>query len=102
MQLIRTRGDNYPITAFLKINGVATDLTGATVTFSYLKNGGGNTVNIINGVIVTALSGEVRFDPTLTDFVVTGEYNFEITAVKGGVRVTYLSGELILTEDISA
>jgi len=96
----RVRGDNYPIEATLKVNGVAVDLTGSTVTFSYLKSGATTAVSI-SGTITNAPAGKVQFLPLSTDFIEVGTYKYDIQRVASGITTTHVIGQLIIEDDVS-
>lgn len=98
MILKRYRGDTYPIVATLKVNNVAKDLTGATITFSYVSSS--QAKKTITGVISDALSGEVMFIPGSEDFQVAGTYNYDIQYRLEDLIVTYDVGTVVLKKDI--
>ena len=94
----RTRGDNYPITAIIKINGTAVDLNdGSVLTFSF-KNDTTPVVSITG--VITGTLGEVTFTPT-TEFDTAGVYIFDIQREVGGVKATHSKGDFILEEDVT-
>ncbi len=95
----RVRGDNYPIEAVLKVNGLPIDITGATVAFSYKMHKG--TTNSIAGVITNASTGSVVFNPTITDFQEVGVFEFDIQVVNQGIKTTYAVGVLNITNDVN-
>ncbi len=94
----RIRGDNYPITATIKVNGELIDLTGSTMTFSYKS--GSEAKKSIDGSL-TANKGEVEFYPDATDFQIAGQYLFDIQREIGGIISTHLRGTMLLEEDIT-
>lgn len=98
--LMRVRGDLYPIEATLSINGVAVDLSGATVKFSYVKEGGKLSKSIV-GVITDAPLGKVRFQPVAGDFSEAGEFMFDIEAIVDNIPTTYKIDRLKIKDDIS-
>jgi hypothetical protein len=96
----RTRGDNYAIIATLKVNGIAVDLTGSTVIFSYAKSGT-TTPFLINGSITDATNGVVQFLPSATDFQEVGTYRYDIQRVSSGIKTTHVVGQLIIEDDVN-
>lgn len=96
----RTRGDTYPMTATLKVNGVVVDLTGSAVTFGYIKDGD-TASKTIGGVISDAINGVVQFTPTAEDFTIAGTFKYDIQRVTGTVKTTHLKGQLILEDDVT-
>jgi hypothetical protein len=96
----RTRGDNYAIIATLKVNGYAVDLTGSTVTFSYVKSGT-TTPSSIDGLITDAANGVVQFLPSVTDFQEVGTYLYDIQRVSSGIKTTHALGQLIIEDDVN-
>jgi hypothetical protein len=96
----RTRGDNYAIIATLKVNGAAIDLTGSTVTFSYVKIGT-TTPASIDGLIMDAVNGVVQFLPSVTDFQEVGTYLYDIQRVSSGIKTTHVVGQLIIEDDVN-
>ncbi len=96
----RVRGDDYPITAIIKVDGEAIDLSGSTLTFSYENSD--NTVKSITGS-TTATIGEVEFIPNSgVDFIVSGVFTFDIQRVAGGYTYTHLKGTLIIDDDVTS
>jgi hypothetical protein len=96
----RIRGDNYAIIATLKVNGTAVDLTGSTVTFSYVKSGT-TTPTSIDGLITDVANGVVQFLPSATDFQEVGTYRYDIQRVTGGIKTTHVIGQLSIEDDVS-
>jgi hypothetical protein len=96
----RIRGDNYAVIAVLKVNGNAVDLTGSTVTFSYVKTGM-TAPATINGLITNAVKGVVKFLPTITDFQEVGTYKYDIQRVASGIKTTHAIGELDIEDDVN-
>jgi len=94
----RVRGDNYPITATIKVNGKLIDLTGSIMTFSYKSNS--EAKRSINGTL-TQNKGEVEFYPAAEDFQVAGKYQFDIQREIGGIISTHLRGTMLLEDDIT-
>jgi len=100
MTITRTRGDNYPIEATIKINGVVVNLTGSVLVFSYIKDDE-VTPSAIAGVIVSPTAGTVMFTPTVTDFTKAGTYRYDIQRISGGVVTTHAIDTLILIDDVT-
>ena len=100
-RITRVRGDNYPIEAILTINKAPINLTGATVSFSYIKTNPIGTAKTINGTIVDAPNGKVMFSPTSTDFSEAGSFKYDIQHTLNGITTTHLLGVLILEDDIT-
>lgn len=94
----RIRGDNYPITATIKVNGELIDLTGSTMTFSYKSDS--ETKRSIIGTL-TGNKGEVEFYPAAEDLQVAGKYLFDIQREIGGIISTHLRGTMLLEDDIT-
>lgn len=96
--ITRVRGDNYPITATIKLNGTIVDLTGAIVTFSYYES---TNVRTIAGTITTPSNGIVTFLPSASDFQLVGNFPFDIQRVQGGYTYTHLKGSITITDDVT-
>lgn len=98
----RVRGDNYPIIAVLSTttDGVKTitNLTDATVVFSYEKSG--LPTASIAGTITDALNGVVQFLPVATDFTEAGTYRYDIQRIAGTIKTTHVVGQLVLEDDV--
>ena len=100
MTIKRVRGDNYPVEAILKVNGVVVNLTGSTVTLGYIKTGATTATSIV-GTISDVVNGVVQFLPTGTDFTETGTYRYDIQRVVGGIKTTHVIGQLIIEDDVN-
>ena len=99
----RVRGDNYPIEAALKINREDVDLNGHTLTLSFVRiDDETNTVTSIVGVKNTNIKGRVAFYPTTEQMSPAGQYRFDIQGDNAGVITTYSSGNMILSDDVTA
>jgi hypothetical protein len=98
-ELIRFRGDDYPILASIKVDGEAIDLTGSVVTFSY-KNSDEAVKSIVGSQ--TSNLGEVEFIPLSgVDFQKVGVFAFDIQRVGNGFTYTHLKGTLIIDDDVT-
>ena len=98
----RVRGDNYPIEATITVNGVAVDLTGSTMTFSF-KLADDDVVEApieVDGVLGDEV-GLVLFTPTVQQMGIVGQYDFDIQRENGGVVATHLTGTMLLTKDVT-
>jgi hypothetical protein len=82
------------------VNGAAIDLTGSTVTFSYVKIGT-TTPASIDGLIMDAVNGVVQFLPSVTDFQEVGTYLYDIQRVSSGIKTTHVVGQLIIEDDVN-
>lgn len=87
-------GDNYPIKAVLKENGVVVNLTGSTITMKISKV---NEELTINGIVTDAINGLVQFDVTAADMTPIGEYKYRIYTTVGTVVTTYTKALLIIS-----
>lgn len=97
----RTRGDDYPFGAMIKINGSAIDISSAVIKFSY-KNDTEAVKTIIGVPTTDGKDGLATFTPaTGIDFMVSGIYSFDIQRVEGGFTSTHLQGTLILKGDVT-
>jgi hypothetical protein len=81
----RKRTDTYPITATLKSNGVAVNLTGYTVTINIVDRATG-AVKVANGsaTITDAVNGRVSYTPSAGDFDTASSYDVEWKAISPG------------------
>lgn len=95
--ITRFKGDNYPITATLKVNHIVKDITGATVTFSYMEK---TTLKSIIGTITDAPNGIVKFYPTAEDFQVVDNFSFNIKRAQDGYIYTHIKDTLSIENDI--
>lgn len=79
----RKRTDTYPITATLKANGTAVNLTGYTVTINITDKGG--TPKVVNAAVTVtdATNGRVSYTPIAGDVDTVSSYNVEWKAVSG-------------------
>ena len=99
--------DRLPsITATLRgADGVATDLTGATVRFqANVIGGGANKINAV-ATVVTPLSGAVQYDWVDADVDTAGTYDFTWEAtMASGKKLTYPNGAnmtLLIVPDLA-
>ena len=99
--IIRKRGDNYPIVASIKVNGVAIDLTNSSVKFSFKLTDGSGVVTTLQGDNDADIVGQVSFAPTELAMDVEGQYYFDIQRVEGGITSTHLSGTMLLQGDVT-
>jgi len=97
----RKRTDTYPITATLKSNGVAVNLTGYTVTVNVVDRATG-TVKISNASvsITDAVNGRVSYPPISTDVDTIASYNVEWKAVSPGGTIYHFPSKDYDTLDI--
>jgi BppU N-terminal domain len=81
----RKRTDTYPITATLKSNGVAVNLTGYAVTINVVdKATGTSKVTNASATITDAVNGRVSYTPIAGDVDTVSSYNVEWKAVSPG------------------
>ena len=81
----RKRTDSYPVTATLKANGAAVNLSGYTVTINIVDRAT-RAVLVANAActITSASGGQVSYAPTGTTFTTLGPtYDVEFKAVAG-------------------
>lgn len=78
----RKRTDLYPITATLKSNGVAVNLTGYTVTINIVDKST-RVSKVANGActITSAVNGQVSYQPIAADVNTSGSYDVEFKAI---------------------
>jgi hypothetical protein len=90
------QNDRAPsITSFLKQAGVAINLTGSTVKF-LMKNRDTGTVKVnATATVVTALTGEVRYDWGASDTDTAGNYFAEWEITAGGLKTTCPNGRYL-------
>ena len=98
----RMRGDDYPISPTFRVDGVAIDLTGAVVKFSYENVD--NAVKTITGVADGVEVGLAVFTPDKgVDFQVAGIFTYDIQRVDAdGFTYTHQKGTLIIDDDVTA
>jgi len=95
----RVRGDNYPMLINFSVNGSGVDLTGSLIKFSYKSEAG--VTKTINGTM-TEMVGQAEFVPEVdVDFIVAGQYSFDIQRVAGGYTYTHQTGTLLITDDVT-
>lgn len=89
VNLFYKRNDTAPsITNNFTRSGSVVDITGATVKFKIMDSTG-TPVNSANNacVVVSATSGQVRYDPSATDFANAG-------TLSGEFEITYNTGKI--------
>jgi hypothetical protein len=99
--ITRYRGDTYPISATIKVNGEPIDITGSTIVFSFSDLEDTPTIISINGVLEDPENGIVRFDPSPTDFDTVGTYKYDIQRTQDGYISTHAVGRLEIVGDIT-
>jgi len=98
MTFTRTRGDNHPILATIKVDGAVLDLTGSIIKFSYKNDE--NSVKTIIGTPLVA-TGEVEFKPTNDDLKVEGVFKFDIQREANSYVSTHLKGIMLVEGDVT-
>ena len=87
----RKRTDTYPITATLKSNGAAINLTGYAVTINITdKVTGAAKVSNASVTITDSVNGRVSYTPSASDVDTAGSYNVEWKAVSPGGTTYHL------------
>lgn len=97
MDIIRYRGDTYPIVATLGRNGNF-DVTGITFTMS-VKIGDGQTYSV-SGVVANAAAGLVEFYLPEEAVAIPGEGVYDIQGYDAYIY-TYDKGKFILLDDVT-
>ena len=93
----RFRGDTYPLVVTLSENGVAVDLSTATVTMTI-----GLDVPVgITATITDAAGGVAQFDFTQTEVGTAGRFSYDIQVTDGGYITTYVKDIFELVEDVT-
>lgn len=96
-EIERKRGDTYPIELTLRAGGEVIDLTGATglklgVSDRVTVDGGGGGSNLLelDGALVEAATGQVKFDFTAGQAIALdpGDYFYDVSFKLGGVVFT--------------
>ena len=97
----RFRGDTVPMVWQLSINGEPHDLsTVARVTFTYIKSD--ETVVYIDGSIIDAANGTVRFDVAESDFDTPGGYKFDLQVdYVDGTKRTFEKDIIKIDDDVN-
>lgn len=90
----RTVGNTYRIRATIKVDGVAVDITGDTLTFEY--GDGTNPKTVIAGAITDGPNGVVDFIPDAADVATAGDYVYVINRDHAGEIATHLRGDFVL------
>ncbi len=99
--ITRKRGDNYPIQAFISVNGEPIDLSTSTMKFSFKLSDGSGSVTTVDGTVDLTQTGLVRFYPTVEQMSVAGQYLYDIQRDEAGIISTHLSGTLLLQGDVT-
>jgi len=87
-QADRKRGDTYPITATLRADGAAFDLTGATVSITMVDAVSRAAIVSLGAcTIVTPAAGTVSYTPSGTE--AEGLYDVEFKVVKAAVNYRF-------------
>ena len=98
-EIVRFRGDTYPIIVTIKENGIPIDLSTALskMTIAFTDS---DPVTII-GTNITESVGMVRFD--FTDDVVdnVGKFFYDIQVDSGGYKTTYAKNIIIFLRDVT-
>ena len=98
VELIRYRGDTYPVSTTLSKNG-STDTAG--ITFKMSTQIGGGVIYTVDGIIENASNGIVNF-PLSTDAVSTsGSGVYDIQGDDGTYIYTYEKGVFTLLDDVT-
>ena len=98
MELIRFRGDTYPITCVLSQNG-NTDISGQTFEMSMQIAGG--TIYTVVGTVINAGMGMVTFIPDPLAVELAGSGFYDIQSNDGSYDYTYEKGVFTLLDDLT-
>lgn len=100
-KLARFRGDTYAMEWFLKIDGVAADLTNVdSSTFYYDKNG--TPISISGTVTGAPTDGQINFTPGPTDFDTAGTFPFDIQVLYlDGSKRTFIKDTIEIVDDLN-
>ena len=98
MELIRYRGDTYPVSAKLIKNG-SPDVTGST--FKMSTQIGGGVIYTVDGIIENATMGIVNFPIDVLAIGTSGEGVYDIQGNDGIYDYTYEKGVFTLLEDVT-
>lgn len=98
--ITRKRGDNYPIGFNFKVNGVAVDLSGAVIKFSF-KNIKTDETTTVTGSPDAEVLGRGIFTPTALEMSVAGQYLYDFQRDVSGVIYTHKSGDMLLEDDVT-
>ena len=93
----RFRGDTYPLIVTLKENGVAVDLSTATVRMTI---GLATPVTIVAN-ITDAAGGVAQFDFDQTHVGTAGRFSYDIEVQDGGYTTTYVKDMFELIDDVT-
>lgn len=104
MARIKQGALNPPLLAALKSNGVAQDLSGATVKFSMEHENGKLKINEAACTIVDAPTGQVKYQWSGSDTDTPGTYRgeFHVTGLAGGLAIFPSEGyiEVLVGEQV--
>ncbi len=100
--LKRFRGDTFPITRPLTLNGTVFDLTGATAVVMSLsaQRSGGTILGPVTGVVTAATAGTVTFDISALNLAV-GEYFWDVQVTNASGITTVEVGKLTVDADLT-
>lgn len=106
MDIVRKRGDTYPIEITVLADGVALDVTDATflLTVDPSKSPVDNTSNLFQlvGVITDPVAGKVLFTPSDPQADHVGKFYYDIQMIDSSTaKRTIAEGKYTLTQDIT-
>ena len=96
-KITRFRGDTYPLVITLKENGVAVDLSGATVRMTI----GLDTSVLCDADITDATDGIAQFNFDESHVGNVGIFSYDIQVISGGFITTYVKDEFELIQDVT-
>ena len=96
-KITRFRGDTYPLIITLKENGVAVDLTGATVRMTI----GLDSSVLCDAVITDETGGVAQFNFDESHVGSVGIFSYDIQVISGGYITTYVKDEFELIQDVT-
>lgn len=91
--IVRSVGDNYPISGIIKINGAAVDITGADIVFIY-KHGSVETT--IHATITNGAAGAYQINFGVNDLNSAGEYTYKIKRIQNSITTTHAKGVMVI------
>ena len=99
------KGDTFVRSITMKRDGVAVDITGATILFTLKLNvsDAANTVQV-SGVLTTPTSGifSVTLDPSDTSSIAAANYHYDIEITESdSVKTTLLKGRINVEPEIT-
>lgn len=104
--IVRKRGDSFPIQWQVKENGVAMNITGAV--FRLTVDAQPNPVNAttqkfqVSGIITDAAQGKVEFRPGVSNMDQTPDtYYYDLQMFHNTYIVTLAKGKFIIEQDIT-